>query len=47
MTDALLLALTAGIAWGMWAALERWGDVAGRWMLALGYELARELGYSG
>ena len=43
MTDALLLALTAALTWGLWRALETWGArvEAGAW--AWMWWVAREM----
>jgi hypothetical protein len=41
MTDPLLLALTAGMSWALWRALEEWGDMAACWAWAWAWWVAR------
>jgi len=41
MTDLLLLALTAGMTWGMWRLMETWGDMAACWLWGWGMYVAR------
>ena len=41
MIDLLLLALTAGMSWGMWRIMETWGALAACWLWA--WWMAREL----
>ena len=43
MTDLLLLALTAGMSWGMWRGLGEWGAGVEAWLWAWGIWIAREM----
>jgi hypothetical protein len=45
MKDVAMLALTAALTWGMWWALEAWGDMAACWLWAWAWWIAREMGY--
>lgn len=43
MTDALLLALTALLTWGMWRLLCAWGALGACWLWGWGMWFVREL----
>ena len=44
MSDAIVLALTAAMTWGLWQALVMWGVVVDQWLWAWGMWVCRELG---
>jgi hypothetical protein len=43
MPDMLLLALTAGLTWGLWRLMETWGAMGACWLWGWGWWLAREM----
>jgi hypothetical protein len=43
VNDTIVLALTAGMTWGLWRLMETWGAMGACWLWAWGMWIAREM----